>query len=232
MLLRYEFTLRKVFSFKYYGNKYLCQVCNATLKTFVKIHSNDLLCPFCGSLSRTRRLSELLKENQALNGNILHFSPSRSLYRNFKKLNSIHYYSSDFADEFVADHHFDITKIDLQSDFFDTIICYHILEHIEDDQKAMKELYRVLKTDGKCYIQTPFKKGKIYEDDAIIGKAARLKAFGQDDHVRIYSINGLKMRLENKGFNILLKTFQPQENDSYFGLRSPETVLICTKSKS
>jgi SAM-dependent methyltransferase len=193
------------------------------------MHSDDLLCPSCGSLSRTRRLFEYLKETHALNGNLLHFSPSRSLYRNFKKLNSVQYYSSDFAGEFLADYHFDITKIDMEADFFDTIICYHILEHIDDDEQAMKELYRVLKQDGTCFIQTPFKAGDIYEDQTITTKEGRLKAFGQDDHVRLYSIEGLKRRLETCGFKVVQKTFEPQHDDFYFGLKSPETVLIVSK---
>lgn len=228
-LLKHESTFRKIYALKYSGNNHQCQVCNAKLKAFIKLPSNDLLCPSCGSLSRNRRLSALLKENNALHGNLLHFSPSRSLYRNFKKLNSINYYSSDFADEFIADYHFDITKIEMDTDFFDTIICYHILEHIEEDTQAMKELFRVLKPSGKCYIQTPYKDGDIYEDERIITKEGRLKAFGQDDHVRIYSVEGLKKRLEICGFYVLIKKFQPQQDDLYFGLQSPETILVVSK---
>ncbi len=228
-LLKHELSFRRVYALKYYGNNHQCQLCNAKLKSFIKLPSNDLLCPSCGSLSRTRRVNALLKKDDALNGNVLHFSPSRSLFRNFKKLNSINYYSSDFADEFLADYHFDITHIKMDMHFFDTIICYHILEHIDDDLKAMKELFRVLKPTGKCYIQTPYKDGDIYEDDTIITKEGRIKAFGQDDHVRIYSVNGLKERFESCGFKVLVKTFQPQQDDFYLGYLSPETVLIVSK---
>ncbi|HUH27396.1 class I SAM-dependent methyltransferase [Gelidibacter sp.] len=192
--------------------------------------SHDLLCPACGSRSRTRRLYSFLLNDHALQGNLLHFSPSRSLYRTFKKLNSINYFSTDFENEFVADYKIDIRKIDFEYSCFDTIICYHILEHIEEDIIAMKELFRVLKPNGTCYLQTPFKGGTIYEDTTKITKSQRLQAFGQDDHVRIYSVQGLKKRLEQVGFKVSVKTFRPEQEDAYLGYRSPETVLIASKS--
>ena len=106
------------------------------------------------------------------------------------------------------------------------IICYHILEHIDSDQQAMKELFRVLKTDGTCLIQTPFKDGETYEDFSIKTKEDRLKHFGQDDHVRIYSISGLKERLEKSGFLVDVQTFP---KDDFFGLSENEHILVCSK---
>ena len=118
------------------------------------MHSNDLLCPAWGSLSRTRRLNTLLQHEIPLIGNVLHFSPARGLYRKLKNLISITYYSSDFEDEFVADYHYDITNIPVQYHFFETIICFHILEHV-DDAMAIQELYRVLKPDGQSAWKLP-----------------------------------------------------------------------------
>ena len=109
------------------------------------------------------------------------------------------------------------------------IICYHILEHIEEDITAMQELFRVLKPDGKVYLQTPFKDGMIYEDATITTKLQRLEAFGQDDHVRIYSVEGLKERLKQVGFKVSVNTFEPLQEDEYLGYRTPETVLIASK---
>jgi len=96
--------------------------------------------------------------------------------------------------EFDADKHYNITNISESDNSFDLIICYHILEHIEDDHAAMKELYRVLKKGGSCIIQTPFKDGEISEDDKIKTAEDRIKYFGQEDHQRIYSVDGLKER--------------------------------------
>jgi SAM-dependent methyltransferase len=228
-LFKNELLFRKFYGVLYLGNKHECNVCNKKLKVFVPLETNDLLCPFCGSLARNRRLWDLLNKEGHVKGKTLHFSPSRSLYRNLKKVKSIDYYSSDFENEFLADYKFDITNINQESEKFDIIICYHILEHIIDDHKAMAELYRILKPTGKIYIQTPFKEGDIYEDFSIVLPEERLKHFGQDDHVRIYSIEGLTNRLENAGFNVSVKSFNNLDNNLYFGFKSPETVLIATK---
>ena len=193
---------------------------------FMEIPDGDLLCPFCGSRSRTRRLYSILIENNLINGKILHFSPSRSIYRLLKKNPNTTYFSTDYEDEFIAEYKYDITQIPLENNFFDLIICYHILEHIEDDKKAIEELQRVLKPNGICVIQTPFKEGDIYEDFSKKTPTARLEAFGQEDHVRIYSVEGLHKRLKENGFqNVEIKTFSANERYGFM----EETVLFAKK---
>ena len=56
----------------------------------------------------------------------------------------IKYISGDI-NPLVADRKIDITDINFEDNFFDVIICNHVLEHIEDDRKAMRELLRVLR---------------------------------------------------------------------------------------
>jgi SAM-dependent methyltransferase len=138
--------------------------------------------------------------------------------------------SSDFEDEFLADKRYDITQIDEMNNTFDFIICYHVLEHIEKDRQAMAELFRILKPKGIAIIQTPFKEGDIYEDFSIQSKEGRLKYFGQEDHVRIYSIEGLKNRLKQTNFNVDTKKFRSSEEDQIFGFREGEVVLFAQKS--
>jgi predicted SAM-dependent methyltransferase len=228
-LFKNELLFRKFYGVFYIGKKHQCNICNKQLKAFVLLENKDLLCPFCGSLSRHRRLWKLLNDNNSINGNVLHFSPSRSLYRNLKKQKNINYFSSDFEDEFLADYKFDITNIEQESNKFDTIICYHILEHIVEDIQAMSELHKVLKPNGTIFIQTPFKEGDIYEDYSIISPEDRETYFGQNDHVRTYSVEGLKQRLENTGFKVQIKKFKKYTGDLFLGLKSPETVLIAKK---
>lgn len=213
----------------YLGTSHQCTVCSKKLKSFIKLKNNDLLCPFCGSIARNRRLWDTLHSKHSLQGNILHFSPSRNIYRKLKSRTDISYITSDYEDEFIADYHFDITNIEQKDASFDTIICYHVLEHIQEDTKAMQELYRVAKPNGTIFIQTPFKEGTIYENDTITSLEDRLKHFGQEDHVRIYSVDGLKKRLTEVGFKVKKLTFEPTEHDEYYGFISPETILIATK---
>ena len=226
VLFHYEYSLRNFYSLFYTGNKFQCNICDIKLSNFVLL-DNDRLCPRCGSLQRTRRLWQILNDGFLQNGiKILDFSPSRSIYRLLKK--NYNYLSSDLSGDFLSEVAFDITKIDAENESYDLIICYHILEHIDDDIKAMKELFRVLRRGGNCLIQTPFKEGEIFEDSTIKSPKEREKYFGQFDHVRIYSIEGLKKRLENVGFKVTPKHFT-SEYENLHGLSKNETVLICNK---
>lgn len=226
ILFEHEIFFRSIFAYHLRGKNHECTVCSRGIKKFIKIPDGDLLCPFCGSRPRTRRLYHLLNSDNLLQGKVLHFSPSRSIYRLLNKNQNIDYFSTDYEDEFIAEYHYDITQIPLEEDFFDLIICYHILEHIEDDKKAMAELHRVLKNNGTCLIQTPFKTGHIYEDFSKKTPKERLEAFGQEDHVRTYSVAGLQQRLCESGFQkVEVRTFQENERYGFMA----ETVLIANK---
>lgn len=78
--------------------------------------------------------------------------------------------------------------MNFEDNFFDVIICSHVLEHIKDDRKAIHELFRVLKQKGIAFLQVPIsKKAKdTFEDFTITSPKEREKYFGQKDHVRIY----------------------------------------------
>jgi SAM-dependent methyltransferase len=226
-LFRYEYLFRYFYYLKFKGNSYKCNICDSGLHSFVEIN-NDKLCPRCGSLQRTRRLWKILDSEFIKGGlNILDFSPSRSLHRIMKKKNRS-YISSDLSGNFNSDVAYNIKDIGCKDENFDLIICYHVLEHIDDDNKAMRELFRVLKKGGFCIIQTPFKEGNIYENNAITLPEDREKHFGQSDHVRIYSIGGLKDRLESVGFQAEVRNYQ-EENHNFNGFNKEETVLICKK---
>ncbi len=227
-LLKNEAFFRNTYSLFYSGNTFQCNICETKLRKFVAMENGDRLCPKCGSIQRNRRLYALLKSELLHSGiAVLDFSPSRCLYRSMKKTPEIQYQSTDFAGEFFADKKFDITNIDAADSTYDLVICYHVLEHIEDDIKAMSELHRILKPKGKGIIQTPFKEGEIYEDYSIQDSAGRLKYFGQDDHVRIYSASGLKARLESCGFSVEIRKYIDEEN--YNGFSPHETILLITK---
>ena len=84
---------------------------------------------------------------------------------------------------------------------FDLIICNHVLEHIEDDRRALEEIYRVLKRGGVSILQVPINinRKKTFEDFNITSHQEREKYFGQYDHVREYGLD-FKDRIEEVGF--------------------------------
>lgn len=227
-LYKNEFFFRKIYALAYSGNSHQCNICGKKLSKFVINQRNELLCPKCGSLSRDRRLWKLLETDYLKdNYTVLDFSPSRSLSYKLNKLKTINYLSTDLSGNFNADFQYDITKIDLGTNGIDLIICYHILEHIDEDLLAMSELFRVLKPNGIAIIQTPFTDGVIYENPSIKTPEERLKHFGQDDHVRIYSEIELKNRLQKTGFNVTIRHFNKIEN--YNGLLETESIFVVTK---
>jgi SAM-dependent methyltransferase len=228
-LYRFEPLLRYILYIFYRGKTFQCNICGKEFRKFIPLDDQDKICPFCGSISRTRRLYDLLKRNFLKDGSkVLDFSPSRSLYRLLKSNSKINYDSTDISENFLSDFHYDITRLNLANDVYDLIICYHILEHVSEDYKAIKELYRVIKTGGYCIIQTPFKEGSIYENSTVTTEILRLKYFGQKDHVRVYSVNGLRERLMTCGFNVSIERFE-ELPDNRFGFQTKEEILICTK---
>lgn len=213
----------------YKGNNYTCNICQAKLKSFIVMHQNDKLCPNCGSLSRHRYLFQLLNTEFEINGKLLEFSPPPSLAKVFTKKLQYNYYPSDFVGEFISNYHFDITSISAEENYFDKVICFHVLEHIEEDDKAIKELYRVLKPNGIAFIQTPFKQGKTYEDKSITNPQQRKQHFGQEDHVRIYSLNDITEKLSLTGFKISI--CKSDDSFSHLGILSDEKIIVAEKTK-
>ncbi len=212
----------------YIGSVHQCSVCQKKPRSFILNQRKEQLCPNCGSLTRDRRLFlEFKKEGFTTKPiKLLDISPSRSLYSQFNKSKNIDYYPSDLSDDFMSKYQYDLTDMPVDNDYFDVIICFHILEYIEKDTMAMKELYRTLRPGGMIFVQTPFKSGEIYENDAITTPEDRKVHFGQDDHVRIYSVDGLKQRLTTVGFKV---DIQQYETDQYLGLLNNETILKLTK---
>ncbi|MFK8164688.1 MAG: methyltransferase domain-containing protein [Lewinella sp.] len=222
-----EARLRSLVALRYAGRTHRCNVCGAGLSTFVKLERGDLLCPRCGSLPRSRRLWHILSEEMEVSGlRVLHFSPPKSVAEKLRASPLAEYVTTDFEGEFAADKSYDITAIEEPDGRFDLIICYHVLEHITDDATAMRELNRVLTLGGLCLIQTPFREGDTYEDASITTPADRLLAFGQEDHVRVYSVAGLTERLRMAGFRVAGITYPPNH---LHGWRAGETVLYAEK---
>lgn len=100
-----------------------------------------------------------------------------------------------------ADVKMDITNIEYPNDTFDVIYCSHVLEHIPEDRKAMRELRRVLKPDGWAVLLVPIAGDITYEDPSITDPAERLKAFGLENHVRQYGRDYVE-RLRECGFTV------------------------------
>jgi SAM-dependent methyltransferase len=230
-----EPALRNLFSITYAGNKVQCPVCNRHFNRFLLLENrSDSLCPACGALPRNRLLWLYLNKDVKIatrSLKVLHFSPSRSVLRKLRKLSNLKYTTTDFESN-RADKRHDITNIQEPDNSYDLIICYHVLEHITDDAKAMQELFRILKPGGIALLQVPLKEGNTYEDALVTSREERLKHFGQDDHVRIYGAEDFPSRLKQAGFKVSANLYPKQFSEAEiekFGLWKDETIFVCEK---
>ena len=124
----------------------------------------------------------------------------------------------------------DLTQIELPDRRFDLVLCSHVLEHIPDDEKAMREMYRVTKPGGPAIIQVPLYGPTTYEDSSILTEEGRQKAFGQRDHVRKYG-EDIVARLERAGFAVVAQRpveLVPPDLRDFMGLKN-QIILECRR---
>jgi SAM-dependent methyltransferase len=163
---------------------------------------------------------------------VLHIAPEQCFYNLFKNLKNINYTTFDLNSP-LADIKGDICNMPFKENSFDFILCNHVLEHINDDKKAMKELYRVLNKNGTAILQVPInqKSSKTFEDSSIVNKKERIEKFGQYDHIRLYGLDYFK-KLESFGFKVdplkYSKEFTESEIIKY-GLIKDEIIPVCKK---
>ena len=138
---------------------------------------------------------------------VLHLAPEQALLKQFKKIQNWEYTTADLTSP-LADYKVDICHLPFDDQTFDFIICNHVLEHIENDLQAIKELHRILKINGLLIAMVPLdvRVDKTYENPAIKSKKKRQEHFGQYDHVRVYGMD-YKTRLEQQGFQVELVSY-------------------------
>lgn len=216
-----------------------CPCCERAFPSFLPFAippSFNILCPQCNSLPRHRMLWMYLMENRdgllKENMRVLHFAPEGVLQELFASLPGVDYVTADLYMPNVT-HRMDITDIRFGDDSFDAVVCVHVLEHIPDDRKAMKELHRVLKPGGWALLQSPMRISleKTYEDPSIVSEEERFRHFGQHDHVRIYGRDYAE-RLEKAGFRLTVEEYcrrMPEDKVRRMGLNRSEDIYIGRK---
>jgi SAM-dependent methyltransferase len=196
------------------------------------------LCPKCYSTDRERLIYWCITKksnilNSSKNIRLLHIAPEKNLQKILKSFSNIEYVSGDFNPLINCDVILDITDIKFKDNFFDVIICNHVLEHVKDDQKAMHELFRVLKPKGIAILQVPISKTarETFGDFSMTTPEGREKYFGQKDHVRIYG-QDYKNRLESVGFKLDLYGINKGlsiKEIKRLGLNQEEILYVCQK---
>ncbi|MCL2246334.1 MAG: class I SAM-dependent methyltransferase [Lentimicrobiaceae bacterium] len=189
--------LDKNTAFFYIGNKFECNCCGKTFRKFKSkgnILRKNVKCPYCGSLERTRLLLFYLEKETNIftkkDCKVLHFAPEQTLLSKFSQRTAMEYVDADINPNY-ANYIFDIEEIPYPNEYFDYIICSHVLGHVSHEQKAIEELFRVLKWDGQALIMTLIDKNRetTLEEPFITTPKDRLKYYSEQDLARLHGLD-------------------------------------------
>jgi len=229
----------RVLSVPYLGKGVICPVCQGEFRKFLPYGRGqareNALCPKCLALERHRLLWLFLKNKTSLFSDyhrMLHIAPEYCFISRLEQIEALEYITADIESP-LAKVKMDVHQIPFDENSFDCVLCNHVLEHVDDDRAAMKEIYRVLRPGGWAILQVPFFEpvpNQTYEDPSITSAKDRIKQYGQEDHQRLYG-NDYKDRLQSCGFQVT--------EDRYFDTLGPEsikkhalvdeTIFYCTK---
>jgi len=189
----------------------------------------DARCLNCGSRER-HRLTQLWITagggDRLAGKRILHFAPER-IWQRMMRGNPL-YETADLMQAGVT-HQVDITAIPLPDAGFDVVMAHHVLEHIPDDRRAMRELFRMLKPGGVGLFTVPVNTSRheTYENPAITAPAERWAHFSAEDHVRYYGLD-FADRLAEAGFQVETFRMRPDQEVA-FGLLRQEWLYVARK---
>ena len=219
-----------------FGTAYFCPVCRSSIRGFLPFgleHRPNAKCPVCGSLERHRLVYIYLQQKTDLFlspvKKMLHVAPENCLAQIFKESRTIRYFSADIAPYAMAQ--MDLTRSIFTDNAFDVIFLCHVFPEVEDDEKAMHEVYRMLKPGGWAILQAPIVRTQTFEDPSAVGSNARIRAYGHPDVVRAYGLDYFD-RLEKAGFRVHREKLSVQSDivrAARFGISPATEVAYCVK---
>lgn len=237
-LIKMSYWIRPLIAFFYKGDRFTDPIDGKSYKSFLPYgyenQRENVLAPGTLSLERHRLLWLYLGETDFFSRRIklLHFAPEQAFYKRFMVQSNLEYITTDIESP-LAKVKADICNLPFEDNEFDVILCNHVLEHINDDQTAMKELFRVMKPGGWGVFQIPLDRMRStsFQDDRITDPKERRKIFGQYDHVRVYGMDYFNT-LRAIGFEveeILLQKKLTDQQIKRYGLDPNEILPVCRK---
>lgn len=194
---------------QYLGDKHYCNICNSHLADWIHVgpmdHGNRV-CPVCNSYGRHRFMAMVLRREMSplrtRNWTLLHFAPELGLQAWIKRQlpAGATYVSADLNSREV-DLNLDIQRVNLPSNSVDVILLSHVLEHVDDDASALREMHRVLAPGGKLFVQVPLGRKEVTDEERLHTPELRRTRYGKTDHVRLYG-NDIEVRFLSAGFEV------------------------------
>src|SRR5260370_12850132 len=158
---------------RYKGQGWICNACGASYSKFAPFHPStedapalarqhvvagygeNILCPSCMSNARDRLVIAMLAKLDLVKKKVLYLAPEKNVFEYLTSRAIVQtadlvpgYYRK--IDRTIQKE--DATSLSYPDASFDLLIATHILEHIPDDRKAMRELHLVLKPGGQAVL--------------------------------------------------------------------------------
>lgn len=224
----------------YLGRRHICPCCGWRVRAFTagggSLRRRETgYCPRCNAKARHRRVRLFLQDTGLLDNPIavLHVAPHRSLGRALRRVRTISYHSIDIVSRPGVETLATATALPFGPATFDGVVTVHVLEHLDDDQAAMREMERVVRQDGWVLVNVPCMwEEPTLEVAGITSPAERRRLFGEDDHRRRYG-RDLTERLAAAGFDVSvdLAGDLPESTAVRFGLNREEHVFLCRPAR-
>lgn len=236
----------------YKGDGFACNYCGSCYSKFAPWHPDpkdrlaleknqviagygqNVYCPYCMSTGRERLVIAKLSGMDISGKNILHLAPEEKIFKIIKPRATVT--TADIEPGFYSYldpviQHADLTRLPYPEASFNMVIGNHIMEHIPDDQAAMREIYRVLKPNGTAILQIPFSSinSSTIEDCSIQDADKQSGLFGQKDHIRIYSLKDYINRLGKAGFTVVYEPYESLSDLYKYAIQPAEGFLSIIK---
>ena len=172
-----------------------------------------------------------LREHLHVDARVLHCSPEHG-FRKRLESRQREYVTVDLA-RVDVDVRSSLCELPFEDGRFDRVLCCDVLEHIDDDRSAMRELLRVLAPGGIAWVRVPIRGEQTLEDPSVQDPEERDRLFGQPDHVRFYGLD-IRDRLSEAGFEVTI-VWLPGDLDvsseelAKGGLGPDEALFVCRR---
>ena len=229
----------RIFSLFLRGNKFEDPINGKTYRKLLPYGRlkprENAIAPDSLSLERHRLMWLFLKNKTNFftdNLKFLHIAPEYCFIKIFKGMKNLDYLTADLISPW-ADVKMDVHDIPFEENTFDVVICNHVLEHVDDADKVMKEFYRVMKPGGWGIFQVPidYNNSVTIEDRSVTDPRERERLYWQSDHLRLFGCD-YGEKLTTAGFRVTESNFineiDPKLVERY-ALDKNEIVYYCQK---
>lgn len=193
----------------YRGDARYCLACGKSARKFRDAgrkswRRSNAICPFCRSRERDRLLLLFFQQRPGLFTrqpfDLLHVAPEPALEAMLRERAGSGYLSVDIYLDTVMEK-MDITRMPRPDHSFDAIVCVHVIQNIADDERALSEMFRVLRPGGWAVINVPMARGGQTRQQQVVNKSNLLNPNRPDGRHRFYG-DDYRQTLRRIGFDV------------------------------